>query len=328
MNQRSLLVLFTALAAPAFAQDVHVHVSSLSNGTTASTDDFPTVQMALDHAPEPGPGGRLYFHIAPGTYHERVYVSALRPRVTFLGEGSDPSQVIITGSQNAKSAGGTFFTETVQVIGEAFEADNVTFENTAGPTGQALAISVESDRAIFKHCRFVGDQDTLFANYGRQYYTDSYISGGVDFIFGNATAYFDQSEVHQIRPGYLTAQSRTSATQTTGFVFRAARITADDLGGKSFFLGRPWRAFSRVIFLDSEMPASLSPEGWSAWGRGLEPKDAFYAERGSKGPGAAAHGRVAWSHQLSPTEAMKFTPKAFLAGKDHWDPRAEAAKLP
>lgn len=305
-----------------------MQVSPGSKGTTSSKDDFPTIQMAMDHAPEPGPGGRLYLHIAPGIYHERVYVSPLRPRTTLLGTGTDPSQVVITASQNAKSAGGTFFSETVEVLGEAFQADNVTFENTAGPTGQAVAIAVSSDRAIFKHCRFVGDQDTLFANFGRQYYTESYIRGGVDFIFGNATAVFDNDEIHEIRPGYLTAQSRTAPTQTTGYVFLHARITADDLGGKPFYLGRPWRPFSRVVFLDSEMPVALSQQGWSGWARGDEPEHAFYAERGSTGPGAAVQGRVPWSHQLSAAEARKFEPKPFLAGGDHWNPEAEAAKLP
>lgn len=329
MSQRLFyMCLVFVVALPAVAQDVHVHVSPDSKGNTSSTDDFPTIQMALDHAPEPGPTGRLYVQIAPGIYHERVYVSPLRPRTTLLGTGGDPSQVVISATQNGKSAGGTFFSETVEVIGEAFQADNITFENTAGPTGQAVAIAVSSDRSLFKHCRFLGDQDTLFANYGRQYYTDSYVSGGVDFIFGNATAFFDHSEIHEIRPGYLTAQSRTSSTQTTGYVFRDARLTADDLGGRPFFLGRPWRPFSRVVFLDSNMPASLSPQGWSAWGHEEKPANTFYAERGSKGPGGEPQARVPWSHQLSAAEARRFQPRAFLGGTDHWNPEAEAAKLP
>ncbi len=329
------LVMLMQAAEPSRAQDVHVSVSPTSKGTTSSRDDFPTIQMALDHAPDPGPGGRLVLHIAPGTYHERVYVSPLRPSTTFLGTGSDPSQVVIASAQNARSTQGTFFSETVEVLGDHFEADNVTFENTAGLVGlagQAVAIAVSSDRAVFKHCRFVGDQDTLFANYGRQYYTESYISGGVDFIFGNATAVFDKSEIHEIRPGYLTAQSRTSASQTTGYVFSHSRITTDDLGGRPFFLGRPWRSFSRVVFLNTEMPENLSPQGWSTWGHDTpnaeEPRDTFYAERGSTGPGARAQARVSWSHQLSAAEANKFEPRVFLAGADRWNPELDAARLP
>ena len=311
------------------AQDVNVTVSPGSEGTTASTDDFPTVQMALDHAPEPGPGGRLVLHIAPGVYPERVYVSPLRPRVTLLGTGADPSQVVITAAQNAHIAQGTFFTETVEVLGDAFEADNLTFENTAGNTGQALAVSVSADRAVFKHCRFLGDQDTLFANFGRQYYVDSYIRGGVDFIFGNATAVFDHDEIHSIRPGYIAAQSRTSPSQTTGFVFLHSRLTADELNGKSIFLGRPWRAFSRVVYLYTELPATVSSEGWSAWSHSAPPPtNTFFAEYQSTGPGASAATRVPWSHQLSAAEAKQFAPRVFLRGADRWDPVAAAARLP
>jgi pectinesterase len=309
------------------AQDVHVYVAP-DNPPTWTGNKFPTIQMAMDHAPEPGPDGRLYVHIAPATYHERVVISPLRPRTTFLGQGSDPSQVVITASQNAKSAGGTFFSETVEVIAPEFEADNVTFENAAGPTGQAVAIAVNADRAVFKHCRFVADQDTLFANFGRQYYVDSYIAGGVDFIFGNATAFFENDEIHAIRPGYLTAQSRTSPKQTTGYVFNHARITAEDTGGRPIYLGRPWRIYSRVVFLRSFMPSSISPEGWSPWKKGETPADTYYAEWKSEGPGANPSERVSWSKQLSKEEAAQFSAARFLAGDDHWDAAAEAARLP
>jgi pectinesterase len=286
----------------------------------------------MDHAPQPGPRGRLYVQIAPGTYRERVFVTQNRPRVTLIGGGTDSSQVVISASQNAKSAGGTFFTSTVEVNGEGFEADNLTFENAAGNTGQAVAITVRSDRSVFKHCRFLGDQDTLFSDYGRQYFLNSYIQGGVDFIFGNSAAVFENSEIHIIRPGYLTAQSRLLPQEKTGYVFHHSRITAEDLHGKFFYLGRPWRPYSRVVFLDCEMPASLSPQGWSPWNPPWNPGDSFattyYAERGSIGPGAMVQSRLAGSHQLSAAEAAPFSTRKFLAGADHWDPIAEAAKLP
>jgi pectinesterase len=310
------------------AQDVHVHVSPESMGNMSSVDDFPTIQMALDHAPQPGAGGRLYVHIAPGIYRERVMVTQNRPRTTFLGMGKQANDVVITASQNAKSAGGTFFSSTVVVDGEGFEADNLTFQNDAGNMGQAVAISVRSDRAIFKHCRFIGDQDTLFADWGRQYYVDSYIEGGVDFIFGDAAAVFASDEVHIIRAGYLTAQSRTSSAEPTGFVFLQARVTAGDLGGKQFFLGRPWRAFSRVVFLWSELPESLSPLGWSPWKKDDSLGTAFYGERGNTGLGARTNERAHGSHALTAEEAAVFMPDRFLAGNDHWNPIAEAAKLP
>ncbi len=322
------MTLAALLATAACAQDVRVRVSPDAPRTPASDELFPTIQMALDHAPQPGRGGRLYIKIAPGVYHERVIVTQNRPRTTMLGMGTNPGDVVITASQNATTAGGTFFSSTVEVYGPEFEADNITFENAAGHTGQAVAITVRSDRAVFKKCRFLGDQDTLFADFGRQYYLDAYIQGGVDFIFGNAAAVFDNSEIHIIRPGYLTAQSRTAPDQATGFVFLHARITAANFEDREFFLGRPWRSYSRVIFLDTEMPGSLNPQGWSPWSGDSSIKNAFYAERGSSGPGALTQSRLAGTHQLSANEASQFMPSKFLAGFDHWNPIAEAAHVP
>lgn len=321
---KSVLIMLVLLTAHAVAQDVHVRVSAAE--VPDGVDKFATISMALGHAPEPGPGGRLYIHIAPGTYRERLYVSRLRPRTTFLGEGN-PGSVVITAGQNVKSAQSTFFTETVEILGDEFQADNITFENAAGPTGQAVAISVTADKAIFKHCRFIGDQDTLFADYGRQYYVDTYISGGVDFIFGNATACFDNSEIHIIRPGYLTAQSRTNPFQTTGYVIRNSRVTTEKLEGGKFYLGRPWREYSRVVFLHTEFPANVRPEGWDNWGR-KQPGHAFYAEYQCTGAGADTQLRVPWSHQLTAKEAAEFVPAKFLAGADGWNPEAEAAHMP
>ena len=338
------LLAFSVL--PLAAQDVHVRVSPDVKTGIEGTTEFPTIQMAMDHHPFPGPGGRVFIEIAPGTYHERVIITQNHPNITFIGKGSSPEDVVITNSLNAKTAGGTFFTETVEVNGASFEADNLTFENTAGNTGQAVAIAVRSDRAIFKHCRFLGHQDTLFADYGRQYYLDSYIEGGVDFIFGNATAVFDHSELHANGPGYLTAQSRTSPDQTTGYVILNSRVTSSidhnappmnptTPGATSSAsahnttgLGRPWRPYSRVIYINTELPSDLRPEGWNNWNNPANEKTAYYAESNSTGPGANPTARVPWSHQLTSAEAKPYYAAKFLSGPDHWNPAAEAAKLP
>jgi pectinesterase len=325
MRQFVPILLFSALCN---AQDIHVHVSPSNDPSGNSTTEFATIQRAMDHAPQPGLSDRLYIHLAPGRYSERVIVTANRPRTTFLGDPSDPSRVIITAAQNAKSAGGTFFSETVDVEAPEFNADGVTFANTAGATGQAVAIAVHSDKAVFKHCRFLGYQDTLFADFGRQYYTDSYITGGVDFIFGNAAAVFDHVTIHEQNPGYLTAQSRTGAQQATGYVITNSTVTSEALEGSSFYLGRPWREYARVIVMNTVLPVELSPRGWSPWSKGDSPTDTFYAEYNNSGPGSSITGRVPWSHQLSKQQAQHYAATEFLSGVDHWNPIAEATKLP
>src|SRR5690348_257561 len=277
----SLVALFSALLLNAFAlppmlraQDVYVRVSPTVKTGTEGTTEFPTIQMALDHHPFAGIGpdgrpGRVFIQIAPGVYHERVIVTQNHQNVTLIGTGKSPSDVVITNSLNAKQAGGTFFTETVEINGDGFEADNITFENTAGNTGQAVAVADRADRSVFKKCRFLGHQDTLFADYGRQYYVDSYIEGGVDFIFGNAAAVFDHDEIHSNRPGFLTAQSRTSADQTTGYVILNSKVTSglDPSAEGGIGLGRPWRPFSRVVYINTELPSDVRPAGWNNWGK-------------------------------------------------------------
>ena len=345
----SLLLAAILLPTVAYAQDVRVRVDPSAPTAAPGNEDrtiFPTIQNAMDHHPWPGPGGRVYIEIAPGTYHERVIITQNHTNITLIGTGISPEDVVITNSLNAKTAGGTFFTETVEINGTGFEADNITFENAAGNTGQAVAVADRADRSIFKHCRFLGHQDTLFADYGRQYYVDSYIEGGVDFIFGNAAAVFNRSEIHANGAGYLTAQSRTSPNQTTGYIILNSKVTSSinheaapmdssTPGAKStasarnsIGLGRPWRPYSLVIYIDTELPADLNPAGWNNWNNPTNEKTAYYAESNSTGPGANPSARVPWSHQLTAAEAKRYLPATFLRGTDNWQPEAEAAKLP
>jgi len=343
----ALLVLFSGVAIS--AQDVHVRVGpghAPAGPGNENLTDFPTIQNALDHHPFAGPGGRVYIEIAPGTYHERVIVTQNHPNITFVGMGAKPEDTVITNSLNAKTAGGTFFTETAEINGDGFEADNLTFENTAGNTGQAVAAAVRADRAVFKHVRFLGYQDTLFADYGRQYYLECFITGGVDYIFGNAAAVFDRSELNSNGPGFVTAQSRTSPDQPTGYVILNSRVTSSmEQGGppmdastpgaksaasarKMIGLGRPWRAYSRVVYIGTSLPEEMDPTGWSNWGKKENESTAWYAELGSSGPGASSGERVSWAHKLTAAEAKQFLPVNFLRGKDGWNPEAAAATLP
>ena len=345
----ALITLIALAALSAHAQDVYVRVSPSAPHAAPGNENltvFPTIQNALDHHPWPGPGGRVYIEIEPGTYHERIIVTQNHPNITLIGMGKTPADTVITNSLNAKQAGGTFFTETVEINGAGFEADNLTFENSAGNTGQAVAVADRSDRSIFKHCRFLGHQDTLFADYGRQYYVDSYIQGGVDYIFGNAAAVFDRDTLNSNGPGFITAQSRTSADQTTGYVILNSKVTSTidqsapamnptTAGAKSVAsahrmigLGRPWRPYSRVVYINTSLPADLAPAGWNNWGRPSNESTAYYAESNSTGPGANVTARVPWSRQLTPAEAKQFLPANFLSSPGRWNPEAEAKLLP
>jgi pectinesterase len=288
--------------------------------------DFPTIQRAVDHVLDRPPASveRVVLEIRPGIYRERVKIPQDRPQVTLAGR--DAASTLISYDMSAKAAGGTFFSPIVEVNGAGFEAENISFENTFGTGSQAVAISVHSDRAIFRNCRFLGWQDTLYAAWGRQYYRNCYIAGHIDFIFGNAAAVFDNCEIYSRGAGYLTAHSRTSPDQPTGYVFRGCRLTgAPGLAppaGKGVFLGRPWRAYGRVAFLNCWMGDHIRPEGWDNWDKAENEKTAWFAESGSEGPGADAAGRVPWAQRIGASDAAAFKPEVFLRGVDGWNPVA------
>ncbi len=285
---------------------------------TDGTGNFKTVQSAVDHALDRGPlqpEQRLIIEIRPGIYHERVKIPPDRPRVTFLG--SDAATTVITFNAGAKDVGGTFFSSTVEVEGAEFEAANITFENSYGTGTQAVAITTHSDRAVFQRCRFVGWQDTLYAASGRQYFRNCFIEGHVDFIFGNASAVFENCEIHSRGAGYVTAHSRLTSDSTTGYVFIHCRLTGENTG-KGVYLGRPWRDYSRVVFINCYLGEHILPEGWSDWNNTGRSKTAWYGEFGSEGPGAKQDGRVPWAHPLTAAQVKEFQPDMFLRGSDGW----------
>ena len=178
----------------------------------------------------PSANRRWVIFVKAGTYHELVYVQREKRFVALVGE--DPARTIVTYELKASDLGldgqpiGTFRTPTMYVDADDFSAENLTIQNDAGPVGQALAIRVDGDRVVFRNCRFLGWQDTMLLNRGRQYIEDSFIAGHVDFIFGGATAFFERAHVHAWRDGYLTAAS-TPAEQPFGFVLANGQITGD-----------------------------------------------------------------------------------------------------
>jgi pectinesterase len=304
----------TAMARPPAAEALRAVV------TADGTGDFQTIQRAVDHVLDHPPAnvGRVILEVRPGVYRERVKIPQDAPRVTLLG--SDAASTAIVYSMGAEAAGGTFFSPGVEVDGAGFEAVNIRFENGFGRGTQAVALSIHSDRAVFRNCRFSGFQDTLYAASGRQYYRDCFIEGDVDFIFGGAAAVFDGCQIHSRGGGYVTAQRRTRPDAPTGFVFRDCRLTgAPGSEGPDVFLGRPWRACARVVYLNCWMGGHICPEGWDNWKNAANEKTAWFAEMGSTGPGADAAARVPWARRLTPAAAGVFAPGVFLKGSDGWD---------
>jgi pectinesterase len=289
--------------------------------------DFKTVQEAVSAVPADNSAPKIIF-IKPGTYKEKLHITS--PEIHLVGQEAE--KTILTFDDFARrpnAAGknmGTSGSASVTIRAAGFNAENITFENSAAPrsvVGQAVAILIYSDRAVFRNCRFLGNQDTLYANAGREYFYHCFIRGDVDFIFGNAAAVFDQCEIQSTGLGFLTAQSRMSEKQTSGYVLTECKLTAvPTVPDGSIYLGRPWRPYSRVIYLHCEMGPQINPRGWSKWNATDTDAEikAYYAEYGNTGPGAATDKRASWSHQLTEAEAQEFSKENFLKGEDNWAP--------
>jgi pectinesterase len=284
---------------------------------------FTSVQQAVDAAPQTtGPASPWTIRVGSGTYRERVYVQREKRFVRLVGE--DPSRTTIAFDLYASMPGpdgkpiGTFHTPTVWIDADDFSVENLTIANTAGKKGQALALRVDGDRVAFKNCRFVGWQDTILVNRGRQYFAGCTVAGAVDFIFGGATAYFERCEIRCIGDGYITAAS-TPAGQAYGFVFSNCRLLGDPPTVRTY-LGRPWRPYASVTFVGASMADVVRPAGWQNWNKPASEKTARYAEYASSGAGAALGARVPWAVTSVGPAPGGLTAAAVLGGSDHWDP--------
>lgn len=282
--------------------------------------NFFTVQEAINAVPDFRKNMRTTILVRKGTYKEKIIVPESKINISLIGEDG----AVLTYDDYANKP--NFFGENKGTSGSSgcyiyapdFYAENITFENSSGAVGQAVACFVSGDRAYFKNCRFLGFQDTLYT-YGknsRQYYEDCYIEGTVDFIFGWSTALFNRCTIHSKGDGYLTAPS-TDKGKPYGYVFYDCKLTAD-AGVSKVFLSRPWRPYAQAVFIRCNMGKHILPEGWNNWGKKEVEKTVFYAEYGSTGPGANPKARAAFSRQLKNLNGYEI--ESILLGNDGWNP--------
>lgn len=273
--------------------------------------DYKNIQQAID-AMRGYPLAPITLYIKNGVYKEKIELPVNNTDVSFIGENVD-STIITYDDHVGKGNIRTFTSYTAKISGNRFRAENITFANSAGPVGQALALYVEADKAVFKNCKFTGHQDTVFCGgeTSRQLFTDCMIEGTTDFIFGPATAVFENCEIRAKSNSYITAANTTQGKHF-GLVFLNCNITAAPSVTK-LYLGRPWRAYAKTVFLNTKMPAAIVAEGWHNWSNPENEKTVYYGEYNSTGPGAQADKRVAWSHQLTKKQARQYTLKNIFA---------------
>ena len=283
--------------------------------------NYTSVQKAFDALPF-GNKKPITILIKKGIYKERLVLDSLKDFVILIGEDKNETILTFDNHQGTILPNGdtanTWTSASFFIYASHFKAENITFENNAGFTaGQAVAVFASGDELSFFNCRFVGFQDVLFCYRAgsRQYYKDCYIEGTTDFIFGSATAVFQNCYIHSKKKSHVTAAS-TPKEVKYGFTFFDCKLTADPgLNGVS--LGRPWRPYASVTYIRCEIGDHILPEGWNNWRDPANEKTVRYAEYKSFGVGANIERRVKWAKQLSDEEVKAYSLKNIFCD---WNP--------
>jgi pectinesterase len=285
--------------------------------------DYMTVQEAINACPDYSHEAITTIHINAGVYEEEIVIPHNKFRLHFTGDGAE--NTILTYGKYAKQywpgrdfTVGTSGSASIYIHASYITFEDLTFENSAGEgndIAQAVAVFTDGDFLFFRRCRFLGNQDTLYTygRYGkdggikRNYYLDCYIEGTTDFIFGPSIAYFENCHIHSKKNSYVTAAS-TLEGQKYGYVFKSCRLTADP-GIDKCYLGRPWGAYAKTVFIGCELGPHIVADGWHDWEKEGKPdtkKNSYYAEYQNVGPGAKGP-RVSWAHTLTAEEAAEYT---------------------
>ncbi|CAN4087590.1 unnamed protein product [Withania somnifera] len=295
------------------------------------TGTVKTIAEAIKKVPEKS-NSRTIIYVKAGRYDENnLKVGRKKMNVMFIGDGK--GKTVITGGKSVSQHLTTFHTASFAATGAGFIARDMTFENYAGPNNhQAVALRIGGDHAVVFRCNIIGYQDTLYVHSQRQFYRECDIYGTVDFIFGNAAVVIQNCNIYARKPmanqkNTITAQNRKDPNQNTGISIHACKIVAtSDLeaskGSFPTYLGRPWKMYSRTVYMLSNIGDHIHPRGWLEWNGDFALNTLYYGEYMNFGPGAAVGQRVSWPGYRvikSVEEASKFTVSKFIYGSS-WLP--------
>ncbi|KAJ5166316.1 pectinesterase A [Penicillium canariense] len=286
------------LSAPVFAAGVISAPAELTRRTSrtsapsgcltvGSGGTYSTIGDALDALGSSTSSACIY--VASGTYTEQLtinYAGAL----TLYGQTADTgtykdNTVTITHTISSADAGSLDKSATVNVVSDGFTMYNINVANGYGQGAQAVALVGNADRLGFYGCQFTGYQDTLYAKSGTQYYSNCMIEGAVDYIFGDASAWFGECDIVSNGGGAITANSREESSDTSWYAIDNCNIkpaSGMDLDSE-VYLGRPWRVLARVIYQNSELGSLINAKGWTTMADGATP---LYYEYNNSGDGS------------------------------------------
>ncbi|XP_045819192.1 probable pectinesterase/pectinesterase inhibitor 61 [Trifolium pratense] len=319
------------LSLPVSEIQADVIVSKSGNGTVKTITE--AIKRAPDHSSR-----RFIIYVRAGRYEENnLKVGKKKTNIMFIGDGR--GKTVITGKRSVGDGMTTFHTASFAASGPGFMARDITFENYAGPEKhQAVALRVGADHAVVYRCNIIGYQDSCYVHSNRQFFRECNIYGTVDFIFGNAAVVFQKCNIYARKPmaqqkNTITAQNRKDPNQNTGISIHDCRILpAPDLAsskGIETYLGRPWKMYSRTIYMLSYMGGHVQPRGWLEWNGDFALNTLYYGEYMNFGPGAAIGQRVKWPGYrviTSTVEANRYTVSQFISGSS-WLPSTGVAFL-
>ena len=309
-----------------------------------------TIQGAIDLT-RFGYRDRYTILIAPGLYKEKLVVAANRPPITLRGMSGVADGVLVQqfdcdGCSTPTDAEGEWYDQTLWVGASDFRAENISFAGAWPRGGRNMALQVAADRAAFFNSRFYGDSaDTLYTGGmdHRAYFSNCYVNGTDDFIWGIGSAVFERSTL--VGTSTITAHKGTQVDMNgqlngcqgdkrfgescTAWLFKDCRLpkpspkTRAGLGS----LGRPWRWMATVLFHSCWMDDHIPSAGWTLIkdSAACTPelcvaKNLTFAEFNSSGPGAKPT-RPAPAKVFSAAEAASWTVERVLRG---WNPLVPA----
>ncbi|CAO2652327.1 Nn.00g006100.m01.CDS01 [Neocucurbitaria sp. VM-36] len=362
ISSTSTLSTSSTASAASTTLTVSASVSSSSNSTATSSATVSSTS-ASSTCSAPAASGTLVVSKTPGPCeysNVTAAISALpndsKPYTIQIGAGTYVEQISITRKGKVTLVGATSFAndytqnqvrmeisngvltsagqnEQTPVIYAKKTSDNsglavynIDFVNTYPQTKNTAALAADFYGANIAAygCSFVGFQDTLLANKGTQVFSNCYIEGSVDFVWGFSTAYFHQCMIVTNTPGScIAAQSRASADVAGGYVFDSCMVTYSSTYGSTYglsYLGRPYSQYSIAVYMNSYIDKHIKDAGWSVWSTSSpQTSDVLFGEYNNAGPGSwqASTQRASFATNLTEAQAAKYELAAWI-GDTTW----------